>query len=407
MKRFNATTLRRGAIAPLAALFIVFIVGLAAFAIDCGVITLARTQLQAAADAAAIAGADALSSGTTTATTAAQTIAQANYAGGAHVSVVTSSDVEFGTWDTSKSTFTVLTGAAASGANAVRVTCWLSQSRGTGLTLFFAPIWGHSVTTVSAQAVAMKGSPACGFVGLNSASFSGSSYTDSYDSSSGSYSSSTAGSNGNICGNGNISLSGGTVHGNATPGPGKSVTTSGSASVTGTTTAATQDLVESAIDSSAASTTNNNSSIGKSTKGHVAYNSSTKAFSLAGGDSITLSAGTYYFSSIKLSGGSTIKMSGATTVYVTGNVDLSGGNVATASSIPSNFKLYVQGSTANISGSSALYAELYAPSSAITRSATASYFGSIVGLSLNMSGSGGLHYDTSLGSSNKYAELVQ
>jgi uncharacterized membrane protein len=51
---------RRGAIVPLAAIFIVAIVGMIAFAVDCGMITLARTQLQSAADAAALAGVDTL-----------------------------------------------------------------------------------------------------------------------------------------------------------------------------------------------------------------------------------------------------------------------------------------------------------------------------------------------------------
>ena len=239
MKRFRVKTKRRGVILPLTALFIVIIVGMVAFAIDSGTITLARTQLQAAADAAALAGADALSTSPAAATTAAQTIAQANYAGGAHVSIVASSDIEFGNWDTTTSTFTLLTGTAASDANAVRVTCWLKQSRSTGLTLFFAPIWGHSVTDVKAQAIALAGPPTCGaFVGLQGVSMTGGSYTDSYNSTTGSYSGGSAGKNGTVCSNGNISLSGsGTViNGDAHPGIG--MTESGA--VTGSTTPLTQ-----------------------------------------------------------------------------------------------------------------------------------------------------------------------
>ena len=82
---------------------------------------------------------------------------------------------------------------------------------------------------------------------------SGSSPTDSYNSSSGAYSAGSAGTAGNICSNQNIQMSGSsTIHGNATPGSGYSVSMSGSAAVTGTTTAATTALSEPAVNIAAA-----------------------------------------------------------------------------------------------------------------------------------------------------------
>lgn len=53
-------TRRRGAIAPLAAILMVFLLGMVAFALDIGHILVARTQAQSAADAAALAGASKL-----------------------------------------------------------------------------------------------------------------------------------------------------------------------------------------------------------------------------------------------------------------------------------------------------------------------------------------------------------
>jgi Putative Tad-like Flp pilus-assembly len=410
MKRFRAMAQRQGVILPLAALLMVFVAGVTAFAIDCGTITLARTQLQAAADAAAISAADALSTSTTAATTAATTIAQANYAGGTHVSVVAASDVEFGDWDTTTSTFTLLTGSAASSANAVRVTCRMSQARGTALTLFFAPIYGKSTTDVSAQAIAVKAASACGFVGLNSIDISGGSFTDSYDSSS-AYSAGSATAKGNVCSNGNISLSGGLtkVNGNSTAGAGYSTSESGGATVTGTTTAATQSLSEAAIDSSAASTTNNDINIPLDNKGKTVYTSGTHAFSISGGDTVTLPAGTYYFSSVTVSGGSIITFgSGQTTIYCTGDWNTSGGSLVNPAQVPSDLKINVQGSTTVLSGSAQMCGEVYAPASDITRSGGSSaFFGSMVGKSLTLSGGGGLHYDTSMGGSNATAELVK
>src|SRR3954469_427774 len=48
---------RRGAMVVLTAIMLVFFLGLAAFAIDIGIMLLARTELQQAADAAALAAA--------------------------------------------------------------------------------------------------------------------------------------------------------------------------------------------------------------------------------------------------------------------------------------------------------------------------------------------------------------
>jgi Flp pilus assembly protein TadG len=54
---------RRGSVAPLVAVSLVFLVGMVAFAIDVGRITMVNAELQSAADAAALAGADQLRDG--------------------------------------------------------------------------------------------------------------------------------------------------------------------------------------------------------------------------------------------------------------------------------------------------------------------------------------------------------
>ncbi len=410
MKRRRRQRGRKGVILLLTAFLMVFFIGLIAFATDSGTIVLARTQLQSAADAAAIAGIDALSGGTTAAQTAAQTIAQANTAGGANISVVPSSDIAFGTWNSSTATFTVLTGSGISGASAMRVTCHLSQSRSTGLHLFFAPIFGISSEDVSATAIANKGSAPCGFVGLNGINISGGSYTNSYNSGSG-YSAGSAGSQGNICSNSSISLSGGStiVNGNATPGIGDTVSASGGSSVTGTTTAETTALSEPAVNTSGAAASNNNANIPLSQQGKNPIDGQGD-FTLQGGDYLTLPAGTYYFAKLTLGGGSTITVNAAVVIYTTGDVDISGGSVANTTSIPSNFVL--DSSTTGkvtISGSSQMYGIVYAPAADITRSGGSSdFFGSMVGKSLTLSGGGGLHYDTALGGGGSTTtQLVQ
>ena len=115
---------------------------------------------------------------------------------------------------------------------------------------------------------------------------------------------------------------------------------------------------------------------------------------------MTLPPGTYYFTSIALSGSSTLRIIGSTTIYVTGKVALSGGTMANQTSLPKNLSLNVMAGPATISGTADFYGAVYAPQAAVVRSGNAAYFGSIVGLTLDLSGSGGIHADESLGAEN-------
>ncbi len=90
---------RRGAIAVLAAIFIIVMLGMVAFAVDLGYISMVKTQLQSAADAAALAGAAATNLSQAESRAAAQQIAGMNIAAGRPVQLA-SSDIEFGIWDT-------------------------------------------------------------------------------------------------------------------------------------------------------------------------------------------------------------------------------------------------------------------------------------------------------------------
>jgi Flp pilus assembly protein TadG len=394
MKRCRSNR-RQGVALPLAALFIVFLAGMVAFGVDCGVIVLARTQLQAAADAAAIAGADTLANGTSAAQTAAQTIGQANKAAGANVSIVTASDVQLGTWSSSTSTFTALSGSSLSNSTAVQVTTHLAASRGNGLTLFFAPVFGKTSVDLSATAVAKCGISCGAFIGLNSATIKGGAYTDSYDSSSGAYNAASAGPKGNVCSNGDINLNGGSyIHGDAHPGP--SHTASGG-TISGSTTPLSTALTETAINFSGPSSSNNNANIPLTSGGKTAFDSSTRAFKMSSGDTLSLPAGTYYFSSIKLSGNSSITVSAGTKIYCTGDIDLSGGSLSNTSTIPSNLMIYCGGSSCDISSQVNLYACVYAPSTDVKKTGGSDLFGVIVAASITTSGNGGMHYDTSLG----------
>jgi hypothetical protein len=381
----------------------VLLLGCLAFSIDLGYIRIALADLQTAADAGALAGARGLTvCCTSTALSEARRAAQLNSVFQTPVSVMPSEDLELGTWDDTARTFTVLEGSATSNANAVRVTCRLAAARGNALPLYFARIFGIASQDLSATAVAKSTPIMCGaFIGLNSVSISGGSYTDSYDSYAGPYDAASAGDKGTVCSNGDISLSGesSVVHGDAHPGPGYSVSIDGGAAVTGATAALTRLLTEGPTDSGGAATTNDNGKIPLSANGNdplaLGY------FRLSGGDSLTLPPGTYYFSKLELVGESSLEITGKTFIYVTGNVHAGSGTLTNATQIPSNLQLYAMGSSVTLSGGAQMHAVIYAPTADISLTGgNSDFFGMMVGASLTLSGGGGLHADTAISGTN-------
>ena len=99
---------RRGAIAVLAAIMCVILLGMIAFAVDIGYLATAHTQLQATADSAALAAAAAASQQPSSAFPVAQYIASQNRVAGraGQIASTSTSDVQFGVWDTTTRTFT-------------------------------------------------------------------------------------------------------------------------------------------------------------------------------------------------------------------------------------------------------------------------------------------------------------
>jgi hypothetical protein len=209
----------------------------------------------------------------------------------------------------------------------------------------------------------------------------------------------TAGENGHVCSNGEIKLSGSSaIYGNAHPGPGKQVVSSSSIGVTGSTDPLAEVLSFPPADPGNAPYINDNGRIPNSVGGAKPLSGS--EFKLSGGDHVDLPPGTYYFSKMTLSGGSTVGISGKTVIYVTGDCSLSGGSLANQTFLPMNLELYPLGSKCVISGGSELYAVIYGPTAKVERSSDSGFYGSIVSYELVLSGSGGIHADESISSEN-------
>ncbi len=143
---------RRGVIAVFAAVLFIVMLGMVAFAVDLGYVAMMKTQLQAAADSSALAAAGSSNMTEAGMTQVAQAFAQYHRVAGRQV-VLNSSDVQFGTWNTTSKTFASL--PAGQLGTAVKVTVYADAAHGGNAALFFGRVFGMNSAAGSASAVAM------------------------------------------------------------------------------------------------------------------------------------------------------------------------------------------------------------------------------------------------------------
>jgi Flp pilus assembly protein TadG len=343
------------------------LMALVSLGVDLGRVQLVKTELQAAADAAARYAATGLSDNTCL--SKAQAVAAQNTCDGAAVSIQ-AADVVTGTW-----TSNVFT-AGGSSPNAVRI------SLRRPVPLMFAKVLGFATCDVSAQAVCTVTSASSathGFVGLDSISMNGNAEVDSYLSSSGTYSSSTRRTNGHVGTNQSVDLNGNVkIYGDAY------YKTSYSANGNAQVVAPGQPkLLSGTLNHPSPSLPSSYTSMGNLNGG--------------GNGSLSLNSGNYYFTSFNTSGNFTLLINGQVNVYVNGGVNLSG-NHQTHNSLPGNFRIHVLSSgSVSIHGNANLYADVYAPNSAISISGNGDFYGRAIGKTLSVDGNGKLHFDESVG----------
>jgi len=139
---------------------------------------------------------------------------------------------------------------------------------------------------------------------------------------------------------------------------------------------------------------------------------------LSGHSAKTLTAGSYRFSSLTLSGGSTLTLDGAATLFIDGNLsvsggasivvlsgpvtiymngqklDLTGGALINLSATPENLTIY--GTTglqsAKLSGASTQHLQVYAPGADLFITGNQETFGSLIGNSVTLSGGAAVHF---------------
>lgn len=213
---------------------------------------------------------------------------------------------------------------------------------------------------------------------------SGNAIIDSYNSDDGAYNAGTAGNNGDIgtnsTSNSIVSLTGNArVEGDASIGPDGDTSTaislSGHADITGTEAAA-EETTELTPQTTSAS--------------------SSGALSLSGNTTLTLSAGTYHYSSISITGNARITATGAVSIYVDGNISIAGNGFSTSSNKPTNMLIYSSGSSVSFSGNANFYGAMHAPNASVSNSGNGIIYGAVVADSYRQTGNGAIHYDEAL-----------
>lgn len=224
--------------------------------------------------------------------------------------------------------------------------------------------------------------------------------TDSYNSDSGTYASTVETEFGNVGSNGSIKLSNtANVNGDAETSKPGGITTDNSSYVNGDTSstvpAQQMDFVTDAEYTWAKTT----SLAPTGFSGKYSYNSATNALTLNNKyDTLVLSSGVYYFSSISLGEQSSIKLApGAeVTIYMTGNMTLNQGASINPGGIPSDFFIYSKGTQLNINQGTEFRAAFWGPNANIKVEQNTSVYGALSGKSVRIVNSACIHYDRSL-----------
>lgn len=121
------------------------------------------------------------------------------------------------------------------------------------------------------------------------------------------------------------------------------------------------------------------------------------SLNVSGNSTVTLAAGTYHVSSLKISGNGKIRTTGAVKIYVSGEIDITGNGVVVPNNHPANLLLYSTGSSSvKIAGNGSFYGGVYAPNSAVSASGNGDVFGAVIAKTYTQSGNSATHFDLAL-----------
>jgi len=242
---------------------------------------------------------------------------------------------------------------------------------------------------------------------------------DSYDSSLGTYASQAthsdahgtyANENAKVSSNGNMDAGpSAVIRGDALLGPGGTLTVHANTYFTGSQYNLPQPITlpDPPLQDFVNAYNNNVNGSWTATNGSPVYDPVTKSLLVEGQTVLTLSPGTYFFSSLTLSGGATIVVTDKTKIYLVGNFSFAGGGIVNQTNRPENLEIvahpyavpqdYVppEDPIGILTGGSQAAAAVYAPGFDLTLSGSGGFKGAVIGGDVNISGID-FHFDESL-----------
>ena len=227
-----------------------------------------------------------------------------------------------------------------------------------------------------------------------SADLRGGGFTDSYDSSLGSYLSQTPGSQGNVGSNGNITNNGSPTTVNGSEYAGGTIDP-GQAIITGVSYQG-QPLV--AFPPAPPCAGPNPTSAGITPAND--YNAGSGVLRGNGSDNVVLDPAVrdYCFNSVTITAQATLTVNGPVNIYLlgSGNSNFTGNGVINATGVPSNLRIYATPSVGSITVNGGAQASMviYAPETNLTFNGGSEIYGSAVGGTIRLTGGTNFHYDT-------------
>jgi hypothetical protein len=252
-----------------------------------------------------------------------------------------------------------------------------------------------------------------GIFGDLGVTLSGNGYTDSYNSSTGPWTSATRNTEGDVGTNaitaGAISLSGNAkTYGDAMAGPTGNpdtcITTAGNAQIVapGQKLAADEAKDMTPISDPGGGTPETLNISASTTKTFYPGTYELPSISIAATAVATISGNVIFrvTGSINISGNSPLNiLSGASlTIYASGSISISGNGSFNQFGLPKNLQIYGTPTcnSISVSGNGDFYGTIYAPAATVSVTGNGDIYGSVIGRNINISGNGNVHYDEAL-----------
>jgi Flp pilus assembly protein TadG len=370
--------------------------GLCSFAVDFGRVTLAKSELRAAADSAALAGAKLASSGVTAVQQEVAKLAAANTCDGTAVTLDQNADIDFLNYDSVTRTSTVLTGSARANANAVRVRLLRTTARGNPIKLMLASMVGIKTCDIHAEATAYQSPSYGGYIGISLTRMFNTARFDGYNAMLGGYSVGSA-QPGNLLSFKDLWLyDTSSVYGEAHWDLTGSFNHDATAIISpGPVTAQKLKSDYPSVPLGNLATVNNNGQL-------TLYYTNNQLVIPDNKPAVTYPAGTYYFTKFDIGSGNHVYFTGPTTIYLNCSGDLTS-TLAAADFKPSNLSVKVINGNWKIEAGGVFYGSFYNPYGDLHHHNGGISYGSVISDLLCFRQTSQGHQDLSLG---KYAVSV-